>query len=194
MAFDDAIQDARKAADHKANADEQLRQQRAAERARAAELRREAVARLQPLISEALIQVEPSKWYKFGGDRFEDTARNFYRATSTQRCWVLIDSQARVGKSDVYRPEPVLLLEDASIGQFQPGPELERLSPLLPELRNRREFVSPHPLEAIPENDMSLLRSGSTPSTATPLEVLERRLAETVVRYERDARTPARGQ
>lgn len=190
MAFDDAIQDARRAADRQADEQERRRQQRAAERARATELRREAVTRLQPLISEALIRVEPSKWYKFG-DRFEDASRNFYRATSTQRCWVLADIQTTVGKSGVYRPKPVLLLEEATIGLFQLGPELERLSQLPPELRNRREFVSPHPLDTTPASYTSYLRSDTSTSF---LDVLEQRLAETVVRYERDARTPAPGQ
>lgn len=189
MAFDDAIQAARRAADQQASAEEQRRQQRAAERARAAELRQEALERLRPLISEAVIRVEPSRWYK-GGDRFEDAARNFYRAASTQRCWVLVDVQNHLGEG-VLRPAPVLLLDDATIGQFQPGQELERLTPLPPELRTRREFVSPHPLDTNPDSYTSQLRPvPGSGSGNTFLDGLEHRLAEAVVRYERDKRSP----
>lgn len=181
MGLDDAINQARRTADWHAEVQRQHRAQAARERAELQELRQEAVERLLALPSEALIRVEPAKWYKFSGDRFVDPSGCYYRAVSEHRCWVLRDIQSNDGKNN-FVPTPVLLLDDSTLGQVQVGPELTRVTPLPADRSGRREFVSPHPLATDTKLSSLALDRRNNEST---VDLFKRMLAEAIVRYER---------
>jgi hypothetical protein len=181
MGFDEALERARRDADKQ----DRLREER---HERAADLRRrvkdagvQAAAALGPYGNGLFIRVKPGNMFLRG--RLRDDTGQRYREVSVQACWL-------VEKVDRPSDEPacdVLLLADGTVGIFCAVPQsLRPMDPHDPYRRRFTEYVTTVGLDPMSDGDLRLAIYGRGDHFVGEIE---RKLADTVVRYERQGHT-----
>lgn len=146
----------------------------AQDREREARVLAEAVDRLSGVGEERFFTVTHYfSWLPFG---YKDARGKNFHVTGEKRCWVIFSMESRHSEGAPMVWAPVLLLEDATWGQFFDDGGFSRTFTDL----HTGEYVSARPLEPV-EPPHPFFLDGTAQGDRVPM--LEKRLAEAIVAY-----------